>query len=126
VKEKLSQLQKENLILIRFAKELCLRKDSGKHDNLIIITEKMYDIQKLQKYIEEKLNISVRTSVLGFIQRGGRPSAFDRVLASKMGVKAVELLMNGYSGIAVGMKENKMISIDRTWKCKSNHAKQPR
>lgn len=89
--------------------ELCKRISSGKNDNLIIITERMYDLQKLQQYIEEKLNISVRTTVLGFVQRGGNPSAFDRVLASKMGVAAVELLLKGQSGHTVGIRENKII-----------------
>jgi 6-phosphofructokinase 1 len=69
----------------------------------------LYDLQDLQRYIEQKLNISVRTTALGFIQRGGNPSAFDRVLASRMGVAAVELLRNGHSGLAVGIKENKII-----------------
>ncbi|AGK53221.1 6-phosphofructokinase [Bacillus sp. 1NLA3E] len=85
---------------------------SGKKDNLVIITERMYDLPTLQKYIEEKVNVSVRTTVLGFIQRGGNPSAFDRVLASKMGVKAVNLLIEGYSGRAVGNKENNIINIE--------------
>jgi 6-phosphofructokinase 1 len=85
---------------------------SGKKDNLILITEKMYDIQDLQKYVEDRLDISVRTSILGFIQRGGQPSAFDRILASKMGVTAVELLLKGYSGRAVGIKENDLINVD--------------
>lgn len=89
--------------------KLHTRISNGKHDNLIIVTERMYDLQQLQQYIEEKLNLSVRTTVLGFIQRGGQPSAFDRVLASKLGITAVELLVNGYSGRAVGMKENKVI-----------------
>jgi 6-phosphofructokinase 1 len=89
--------------------ELRKRISSGKNDNLIIITERMYDLRKLQQYIEEKLNISVRTTVLGFIQRGGNPSAFDRVLASKMGVAAVELLLKGHSGHTVGIIENKII-----------------
>ncbi|WP_342046344.1 6-phosphofructokinase [Bacillus sp. OTU530] len=89
--------------------KLHARISNGKHDNLIIVTERMYDLQQLQQYIEEKLNLSVRTTVLGFIQRGGHPSAFDRVLASKLGITAVELLVNGYSGRAVGMKENKVI-----------------
>jgi 6-phosphofructokinase 1 len=89
--------------------KLRARINSGKHDNLIIVTERMYDLHELQQYIEEKLNINVRTTVLGFIQRGGNPSAFDRVLASNMGVSAVEMLMNNYSGLAVGIKENKII-----------------
>ncbi len=84
----------------------------GKKDNLILITENMYDIQELQKYVEDRLDISIRTSILGFIQRGGHPSAFDRILASKMGMKAVELLLKGYSGRAVGIKENDLINVD--------------
>ncbi|MFC7395188.1 6-phosphofructokinase [Scopulibacillus cellulosilyticus] len=89
--------------------KLHLRISSGKHDNLVIITERMFDLQELQRYIEEKLNISVRTTVLGFIQRGGKPSAFDRVLASKMGIAAVELLIKGHSVQTIGIKENKII-----------------
>lgn len=92
--------------------KLSLRISSGKNDNLVIITERMYDLQELQRYIEENLKISVRTTVLGFIQRGGNPSAFDRVLASKMGVAAVNLLINGHSGRAVGIKENKIINTE--------------
>lgn len=84
----------------------------GKNDNVIIITERMYCIEELQKYIEEKLKINIRTTVLGFIQRGGTPSAFDRVLASKMGAKAVELLRNGFTGKAVGIRENQIIDVD--------------
>ncbi|MGM0922205.1 MAG: 6-phosphofructokinase [Bacillota bacterium] len=85
---------------------------SGKKDNLIIVTERMYNLQELQQYIEEKLIINVRNTVLGFIQRGGNPSAFDRVLANKLGVAAVELLVKGYSGQTVGIKDNKIIHSD--------------
>lgn len=84
----------------------------GKNDNIIIITERMYDIEELQKYLEEKLNISIRSTVLGFVQRGGNPSAFDRVLAGKMGIRAVELLMKGLSGRFVGIRDNKIIDVD--------------
>jgi len=92
--------------------KLSLRISSGKNDNIVIITERMYDLQELQKYLEEKLKISVRTTVLGFIQRGGNPSGFDRVLASKMGVAAVDLLINDHSGRAVGIKKNQIIDIE--------------
>ncbi|WP_186429544.1 6-phosphofructokinase [Clostridium sp. BSD9I1] len=84
----------------------------GKNDNIIIITERMYDIEELQKYLEEKLNISIRSTVLGFVQRGGNPSAFDRVLAGKMGIKAVELLMKDSTGRFVGIRDNKIIDVD--------------
>ncbi|MBE6067481.1 MAG: 6-phosphofructokinase [Clostridium lundense] len=83
----------------------------GKNDNIIIITERMYDIEELQKYLEGKLNISIRSTVLGFVQRGGNPSAFDRVLAGKMGIKAVELLIKGSTGRFVGIRDNKIIDV---------------
>ena len=92
--------------------KLKLRMSAEKNDNIVIITERMYDLQELKKYIEGKLGVDVRTTVLGFIQRGGNPSAFDRVLASKMGVAAVNLLINDYSGRAVGIKKNEMIDIE--------------
>lgn len=85
--------------------------NKGKSDNLIIITERIYDIQELQKYIEKKLNISIRNTVLGFIQRGGNPSGFDRILASKMGAKAVELLIAGCTGRVVGIRNNEIIDV---------------
>ncbi|MCI2257031.1 6-phosphofructokinase [Domibacillus sp. PGB-M46] len=83
----------------------------GKSDNLILVTERMYDLQELQHYIQEKMQVSARTTVLGFIQRGGEPSAFDRVLAAKMGVEAVSLLLNGQSGAAVGIRNNRIIHV---------------
>lgn len=86
--------------------------NKGKNDNVIIITERMYNIEDLQKYVEEELKISVRSTVLGFVQRGGTPSGFDRVLASKMGVMAVKLLINGSTGRFVGIRDNKIIDID--------------
>lgn len=85
---------------------------NGKKDNIIIVTERMYDINELQKYIECKLDISIRSTVLGFVQRGGDPSAFDRILAFKMGIKAVDLLINGFSNKAVGIRNNKIIYVD--------------
>jgi len=54
-------------------------------------------------------NYEVRVSVLGHMQRGGRPTCFDRVLASRMGVKAVESLYEGKSNVMVGLKEDEII-----------------
>ena len=50
----------------------------------------------------------VRVSVLGHMQRGGAPSAFDRVLASRMGVKAVEAILEGKSNLMVGIMDSKI------------------
>ncbi|QGU94777.1 6-phosphofructokinase [Clostridium bovifaecis] len=83
----------------------------GKNDNVIIITERMYDIEELQKHLEKKLEISIRSTVLGFVQRGGNPSGFDRVLASKMGVRAVQLLMEGSTRRFIGIRNNRIIDV---------------
>lgn len=60
--------------------------------------------------VEDKAD--VRITVLGHVQRGGSPSAFDRILASKLGNKAVELLIEGKSKRVVGVKDNKIIDLD--------------
>lgn len=60
--------------------------------------------------VEDKAD--VRVTVLGHVQRGGSPSAFDRILASKLGNKAVELLIEGKSKRVVGIKDNKIIDLD--------------
>ena len=64
----------------------------------------------IAEYIEKNMpNYDVRVSVLGHMQRGGRPTCFDRVLASRMGVKAVESLYEGKSNAMVGLKEDEII-----------------
>ncbi len=54
------------------------------------------------------IGFSTRVTILGHIQRGGKPSAFDRLLASRFGVKAVEFLLNGQSGVMVGLNGREM------------------
>ncbi|MGM0368392.1 MAG: ATP-dependent 6-phosphofructokinase [Actinomycetota bacterium] len=61
--------------------------------------------------IEERTGYSTRTTVLGHIQRGGTPSAFDRVLATRLGVKAVELVRQGDFGKMVGFREGKVMVV---------------
>jgi 6-phosphofructokinase 1 len=68
------------------------------------------NVFQLKEYVEEHLPIyDVRVSVLGHIQRGGTPSCFDRVLASRMGVRAVEALLEGKSNLMVGIMDSKII-----------------
>ena len=62
--------------------------------------------------LTEEDHADVRVTVLGHVQRGGSPSSFDRILASRLGNKAVELLIAGKSARVVGMKDNKIIDMD--------------
>lgn len=70
----------------------------GKKHAIIALTELMMDANELAKEIETATGRETRATVLGHIQRGGRPTAFDRVLASRMGNYAVHLLMDGKGG----------------------------
>lgn len=98
--------------------EVCRRllqgKNRGKLHSIIILAEGVGDSIELGREIQEKTGIETRATILGHIQRGGSPTAFDRILASRLGARAVELLGEGSSGRVVGIKENKIVdySID--------------
>ncbi|MEG1286836.1 6-phosphofructokinase [Clostridium sp.] len=87
-------------------------KEKGKIHNLILLAEGVGGAQDLAKYVEDKTGIETRATVLGHVQRGGSPSGFDRVLASKMGAKAVEVLLEGKTSRVIGIKENIIIDQD--------------
>ncbi|MBW9149224.1 6-phosphofructokinase [Clostridium sp. CM028] len=84
----------------------------GKMHNLIILAEGVGGANELAKQVEETTGIESRATILGHIQRGGSPSAFDRMLASRMGVAAVEVLIEGKSGRVIGMKDGKIMDED--------------
>lgn len=86
----------------------------GKVHNLIVLAEGVGGAAELTKKIEEVTGIEARATVLGHIQRGGSPSAFDRVLASRLGARAVELLIEGKSQRVVGIKNNQIVDYDIT------------
>src|SRR5476651_1371018 len=86
----------------------------GKKHAIVAITEKLDDIDELAKYIEKETCRETRGTVLGHIQRGGAPVAYDRILASRMGAYAVDLLLEkdrDYSlgGFCVGVQNEKMV-----------------
>lgn len=79
-------------------------KESGKRHQVVVVAEHMVDVFDLAKIIETHTGYETRATVLGHVQRGGSPSAFDRVLASKMGAWAVELLKDGRHNLATVSK----------------------
>ena len=82
-----------------------------KNHAIVIISEKICDVDALAKKVSLKTNFSGRATVLGHIQRGGSPTAQDRMLASRMGEKAVDLLVEGIGGHCVGIIDNQISSI---------------
>lgn len=96
--------------------ELCRKilegKLRGKLHNLVILAEGVGGAEQLAKEVQEVTGIETRATVLGHIQRGGSPSAFDRILASRMGATAVELLTEGKSSRVVGVRNGKIFDED--------------
>lgn len=80
----------------------------GKKHSIIIVAEGVASGPKFAEELTAATKFETRVSVLGHIQRGGSPTAFDRVLASRLGARAVELLMEGQGGRAVGMVKNQV------------------
>ncbi len=89
-------------------KKLKSDKLSGKTHFIIIVAEGLKITEQLTKRIEDETGIETRATVLGHIQRGGTPTAFDRVLAARMGSYAIELLLDGKEARCIGIVDNKL------------------
>ena len=87
-------------------------KRRGKTSNIIVVAEGNTAgkaVFELKEYVEQKRpEYDIRVSVLGHMQRGGTPTCYDRVLATRMGVKAVESLLEGKSQYMVGINNDRM------------------
>jgi 6-phosphofructokinase 1 len=100
-------IPEEDLGLERLLDSLKKSKAAGKSSSIVVIAEGDKigkSVFELKDYVESNFpEYDVRVSVLGHMQRGGSPSCFDRVLASRLGVKAVESLLEGKSNYMVGL-----------------------
>lgn len=108
-------IPKQNMGRERLLESLSRSKKSGKTSSIVVVSEGDQigkNIFELAKYIEENLQeYEVRVTVLGHIQRGGSPSCFDRVLASRLGVCAVDALLRDETNVMIGIVHNKVISV---------------
>ena len=118
-------IPEENLGLERMLESLKRSKYSGKSSSIVVVAEgdkSGKNVYELAKYVEENLpEYEVRVSILGHMQRGGSPSCFDRVLASRLGVKAVELLLENKTNLMVGLKDNEIITTELSEAIKGGH-----
>ena len=108
-------IPEQNLGLERLVESLKRSKNSGKSSSIVIVAEgdkTGKNVFELKDYVEKNLPIyDVRVSVLGHMQRGGNPTCFDRVLASRMGVKAVESLLEGRSNEMIGIRDTSLVLV---------------
>ena len=82
-----------------------------KRHAIIVISEKITDVHQFAKKVSLNTGFSGRATILGHIQRGGAPTPSDRILASRMGEKAVDLLMQGIGGQCISIIENQIVSV---------------
>lgn len=106
-------IPEEDMGLDRLLDSLRKSKASGKSSSIVVIAEGDKigkNAFELKDYVEENMpEYDVRVSILGHMQRGGSPSCFDRVLASRLGVKAVESLLEGKSNYMAGLLRDEVV-----------------
>ncbi len=86
--------------------------ERGKEHHIIVVAEGAGSAYDFAKQIEKETGFDTRYTVLGHVQRGGAPSGMDRVLASRLGGRAVELLLEGKGGRCVGIQSNQLVDHD--------------
>ncbi|MED4082146.1 6-phosphofructokinase [Halalkalibacterium halodurans] len=96
--------------------------ERGKKHSIIVVAEGVGSGMDFGREISERTGAETRVTVLGHIQRGGSPTGFDRVLASRLGAKAVDLLLEGQAGVTVGIENNKLVHHDITEVLQRNHS----
>lgn len=84
----------------------------GKTQSIIVVAEGAAKAEKISEEISQRTGMESRTTILGHIQRGGSPTSYDRVLASKLGAAAVECLLKGKKNRVVGIRQNKIFDMD--------------
>lgn len=118
-------IPEKNLGLDRLVESLNKSKEKGKTSSIVVVSEGDKigkNVFQLADYIKENFPYyDIRVSVLGHMQRGGSPSCFDRVLASRLGVAAVDALLDGNSGVMAGVTNNDVSFVDLHKAIKMNH-----
>ena len=84
----------------------------GKKSFIIVVAEGLLDVFELAKKIEKETGVESRATVLGHVQRGGSPTVKDRVIGTRFGARAVELLVSGKYGMVIGLKDNKLVEYE--------------
>ena len=104
-------------------KKLRMMKAQHKSHAIIIVSENLYNITELAKKISDATGFDTRTEVLGRLQRGGSPTANDRILAARMAGKAIDLMVNEQANKCVGIRNGEIIAtpIDEAVNMKHEH-----
>lgn len=113
-------IPEKNQTIEDIADRINKRRAKGKLHDIILVAEGCGSAIKMAEELKTKVTSEIRCTVLGHIQRGGTPSALDRIIATKMGAHAVDLLVDGKSGLMVGIESNQLVTypISHAWEAK--------
>ena len=98
--------------LDQIAQTMLKKKANGKQNFVVVVAESIGHAHEIADELQKKTGIEARATVLGHVQRGGRPTVRDRVEATRMGYYAVELLEKGIGNRVVGIKDSKIVDFD--------------
>lgn len=84
----------------------------GRYTSLVVMAEGAGKAEDFARFVKETTDVDIKPVVLSYIQRGGSPSASDRMLATRLGARAVELINEGKHSRAVGIRDNHIIDVD--------------
>lgn len=93
-------------------KRLRKMKAQKKSHAIVVVSENLLDVRELGKKIQAETGFDTNVEVLGHLQRGGAPCAFDRILASRMGSKAIQELLDGKENEVIVSKQDEIIAVD--------------
>ena len=105
------------------ALQLKERRKRGKLHDIVLVAEGVGDVMQIEKELKQHISSEIRSVVLGHVQRGGTPSGFDRVLASRMADKAIQVLDNEEGGVMIGLEKNEMVTHSLDEACSSERIK---
>ncbi|WP_036224256.1 6-phosphofructokinase [Mesoaciditoga lauensis] len=88
------------------ADKLLAGRKRGKVNSIVVVAEGAASAYTVARHLENKTGYETRVTILGHVQRGGSPTVFDRLLASRLGAAAVQNLMNGESDVMVGLQSS--------------------
>lgn len=103
------------------AKSLVKSKLRGKTSNMLVLAEGAGDLDEIVNYLNEHAHVDIKRTHLGHVQRGGSPTMADRILATRLAVKAVEALMDDKSvSSAIGIRGNQVVCVpfEEAFQCK--------
>ncbi len=94
------------------ADKLLAGKKRGKINSIVVVAEGAASAYTVARHLENRTGYETRVSILGHIQRGGSPSAFDRLLACRLGSGAAEALLSGQNNVMMGLQSDGIVPVD--------------